>query len=474
MNRAFPLSLAGAAVLLTGCNASLKVDVAVLNPSYLDAVRTEYTYIKEVNDLALGRNTRASRVSQASAQIVRDMQMACYNLIAENDAQLLTYAKEELEAATAALTKAKSELSKIKGKDAKAVAARAKAQIKVVSTEAAVEALEKDQGRLEGNKKVIKEARKNDALQRRLEREWFAQLVEIDTKTVSAVGDELKAVAGLPGYIALRSEEEKMREEATAPVVLSTEAKAALTKRNLAYGAISQKVKVEADKVSEQCFGFTGTRIASPKLQLKEQAKLIKSKTELTEKADEAEEQAEAVAQTTITGGGSLLNTFDEAFFVVKAPDSAWAKDYNKAFGSGLGGNTSIAIKMNDTADFSIKGFVFDGRSTADMVSKLATQAVATVAAAYGAPIAMTREEQGSDTFLAKFADGKNISSFETQIAVAEAEAKAFRRSVFRISNTILTNFGDLTGDETAETAQAMVEATIDANKSSWKKPEGE
>jgi hypothetical protein len=49
---------------------------------------------------------------------------------------------------------------------------------------------------------------------------------------------------------------------------------------------------------------------------------------------------------------------------------------FNEAFGRGVMGNVDIAVKLNEEADFSVKGMRFDATKVAEVAAKVTTQAV--------------------------------------------------------------------------------------------------
>jgi hypothetical protein len=183
-----------------------------------------------------------------------------------------------------------------------------------------------------------------------------------------------------------------------------------------------------------------------------------------------AQDVAQIARQATITGEGTLLNNNLEAFYITNAPDRMWARRYNRAFGGGMFGSTSVAIVMNDTADFSVKGFIFDGRSVAQMVSKVGVQAIATIAAAHGAPINLrsTPSSTGSPT---SFDTAQLISTNRATVERAEAEEEAYQSALLRIAESVMSNWAGLTAPTEDAAARNIVSGTLSAYRSSWQAP---
>lgn len=188
-------------------------------------------------------------------------------------------------------------------------------------------------------------------------------------------------------------------------------------------------------------------------------------KSQLESATQTAKQAIQAVAIQSVVGNGILLNNRPEAFFVTSAPEQYWAKRYNQAFGRGQFGSASIAIKLNDTADFSVKGFVFDGRSTAEMVKKLGVQAITTVAAAYGAPIGFAKPSSNVGNGSATFDSSAVISTPQTTVLEADAKRAGYRLALFQIADSIMANWDDLTKSDTnaGQNAEQIVDAVANA-----------
>jgi len=219
-----------------------------------------------------------------------------------------------------------------------------------------------------------------------------------------------------------------------------------------------------------QWHAICGTAAENAAGALGQRGQAIKAKVEAEKGATEA--QMAAATRQSITGGGILLNDRLEAFYVTDAPKEAWAESYNRAFGEGIGGSTSIAVVMNETADFSIKGFVFDGRSTADMIGKVAVQAVTLLAASQGLPVG-TKAASGSDPAAYTSDATKLVADTQSKQYAAEASEAAYRAFLFRMADTILADMGALTtAGDGGNPARQRVKDTFDAHKDSWKLPE--
>ena len=170
----------------------------------------------------------------------------------------------------------------------------------------------------------------------------------------------------------------------------------------------------------------------------------------------EATAKAQASARRVITGDGVLLLDRAEAWSVAGAPEEAWATNFNRATVTGFGGGTDIAIVMNSTGDYSVKGFTFDGRSTANMMSKVGGQALRLIATAYGAtPIAGAGETTATgDSSGASTAALQSVLQQRAAQEAATLESSVYRAALFRLAETVLAHDDELiTGDTAAEGA---------------------
>lgn len=166
----------------------------------------------------------------------------------------------------------------------------------------------------------------------------------------------------------------------------------------------------------------------------------------------------------TILGGGALIHDQEGAFHVVNADERHWATDYNKAFGQGVFGSTSTAIKINGLADYTVKGFSFDGRSTANMMRKLAGTTVGFAAAMYGVPIDMKSDNANPSSVAF---EGTGLSGAQSAIDINHANTKQYQASIKRVARTILTYQDDLdnkNGAKAKERADNYVKAAYEGN----------
>jgi len=143
-----------------------------------------------------------------------------------------------------------------------------------------------------------------------------------------------------------------------------------------------------------------------------------------------------AVLQRSIIGDASIAHT-EYAYIVAQAREHLWAPNYNQAFASGTMGNVDIVIRMNSTADFSVKGMLFDASKVAQVASKVMTQALLIGAQMSGVPTATASTgTQNSGDALSK--SSSELSVLEAALAKRQALSDAQRDAIRSAARVIL------------------------------------
>lgn len=145
---------------------------------------------------------------------------------------------------------------------------------------------------------------------------------------------------------------------------------------------------------------------------------------------------AAAVARRSILQGGGLAGT-EFAYIVARADEALWAPDFNRAYASGTFGNVDIVIRLNETADFSVKGMMFDASKVAQVASKVLTQSVLIGAQLAGVPVATASSgtQTGGDALSRSSAD---LAAAEALLARREAALRAQREAMRVAARAIL------------------------------------
>lgn len=154
-------------------------------------------------------------------------------------------------------------------------------------------------------------------------------------------------------------------------------------------------------------------------------------------KAAEAQERiVQAVAQRSIAQGSELTHT-EYAYVVASAKPELWSEKYNEAVGSGTFGNVDVVIRMNSTADFSVKGMRFDASTVAQVASKVLTQSLLVGAQMAGVPVAAASAgtSSGGDALSKSSAD---LASLEQTLTNRQALTDAQRSAIRAAARAIL------------------------------------
>jgi hypothetical protein len=151
---------------------------------------------------------------------------------------------------------------------------------------------------------------------------------------------------------------------------------------------------------------------------------------------DEQKAATLAASRRSIIGDGSLAAT-EFAYVVASAPEPLWKPDFNRAYASGTLGNVDIVIRMNSTADFSVKGLLFDASKVAMVASKVITQSVLLGAQMSGVPVptASSGTTSGGDALSRSSAD---LASADVVLAKRQALLDAQKDAVRSLARSML------------------------------------
>jgi hypothetical protein len=143
----------------------------------------------------------------------------------------------------------------------------------------------------------------------------------------------------------------------------------------------------------------------------------------------------QAAVRSVIENNSLAVTEF--AYAVAKAQESLWAPGFNEAMGRGLFGNVDIVIRLNSTADFSVKGLLFDASKVAQVASKVMTQSLLLGAQLAGVPVATatTGTPTGGDALSGASAA---LSRSEAELMAREAQLESQRNAMRALARTIL------------------------------------
>lgn len=176
-----------------------------------------------------------------------------------------------------------------------------------------------------------------------------------------------------------------------------------------------------------------------------------------------------------VLGPGALsLAATPYAYIISSAPDGYWQRNFNQAIGSGVMGNLDIAIILNETADFSVKGMRFDASKVAEVASKVTSQAlhlavqmsgVAPLAVAGSTPVSnspSTPETTTASTPTALARSTASLATAQAQEAVRNTMLQTRTRALFDLADTLSANY-DLVTDSNKDATAASIGARLSA-----------
>ena len=185
------------------------------------------------------------------------------------------------------------------------------------------------------------------------------------------------------------------------------------------------------------------------------------AQSEVSVAADEASSPASYLGDD-----GRTLALNRVAHAAVSAEPEFWQKRYNKAVGRGVWGSTDVVLKLNSTADFSIKGLVFDGRSTAIATRKLTASTLQLLAKgagmAAGVPVPIsTGDVNGAEgaSEAGALSAAQNLQNAEADVSLAEERSAAFDRALRRLVSSILISARAAENGASAATVGQLREA---------------
>lgn len=179
------------------------------------------------------------------------------------------------------------------------------------------------------------------------------------------------------------------------------------------------------------------------------------------------ETQLQSELGKSIIAGAELSNT-EYAYVVANAPEGVWHPKYNEACGIGLFGNVDVILRMNSTADFSVKGMRFDASTVAQVASKVTTQALLLGAQMAGVPVptASAGTQTGADALSKQSATlAAQQQLLEGRKATIEGQHKAIKAAasmILSVSPQLETTLKGMKSDDSKRKAlHSAVQSTI-------------
>jgi hypothetical protein len=173
----------------------------------------------------------------------------------------------------------------------------------------------------------------------------------------------------------------------------------------------------------------------------------------------------------TLLPGGGLANSA-AAYFVASAPVDKWKRAFNRTLVEGRFGNLDTAIKLEDVADFTVKGVTFDPSKVAQVASKATVQGLLIASQVMGVPIRMTTPPASGEPGAALATSSGALADEQQALEEKRSFSADYRRALLDIADAILAEQAKLTGGDAAaekatrSAAVTAIRATFDANAS--------
>lgn len=170
---------------------------------------------------------------------------------------------------------------------------------------------------------------------------------------------------------------------------------------------------------------------------------------------------AEALEKSILRGPGIADSPIAHA--VASAPDSLWATDFNRVFGRGRFGNLDVAVIVDASGDFTLKGMTFDPSAVAQAAAKVTSQALVISAQIAGVPVNLP-SPTGPGAALA-MASSRVVSAAEIELTT-ELRRQAFEEAIEVIAAAILAQRTSIdAGGPQAAAALRAIRITYEAQK---------
>lgn len=204
-----------------------------------------------------------------------------------------------------------------------------------------------------------------------------------------------------------------------------------------------------------------------------EKRRALKGTSALAQAQAAVVEASASAELRSIIGDGSLAST-EYAYTVASAPDHLWRRDFNRAYASGLMGSSDMVIRLNSTADFSVKGMLFDASTVASVASKVTTQALLLGVQMAGVPVPTPRTTSptnGGDalsTASSALATADATLAQRRAVAAAQKEAiRALAQSLLSVSPALQNELKDKDGaDDKRKALHSSIDASVAALRS--------
>jgi hypothetical protein len=225
---------------------------------------------------------------------------------------------------------------------------------------------------------------------------------------------------------------------------------------------ISGKLKALREHISEvQVRSCTATKTTDAEQAAPVAAVSAAEGTNADDQVAESQKAIDRRARSILGSNGATLSASPYAYLISSAPENEWQLNFNRAEGRGSMGNLDVAIILNETADFSVKGMRFDANKIAEVASKLTSQALHMAVQIAGGPAIGVAAPAGTQPS-ALTQSTAALAAAQQQMAVREALRQSRQRALYDLADTLIANYGLVDTSNLATTA-ASIRARLDA-----------
>jgi hypothetical protein len=155
-------------------------------------------------------------------------------------------------------------------------------------------------------------------------------------------------------------------------------------------------------------------------------------------KKDVVDSQAETMS---IIGNNGII---DDPFasVITSAPEGYWRGSFNRVYGIGTLGDTDVAVRMDDVANFTLKGVRNDASKVTPAVFQGLSQAVKVAGAIYGVPMPGGASAGGGSTSTSSAA-----SAADTEISTANTNKQSADLKVLKSRAAALNLLGAIVAE---------------------------
>lgn len=184
-----------------------------------------------------------------------------------------------------------------------------------------------------------------------------------------------------------------------------------------------------------------------------------------------AAQQLDATTQSDLTSliGGAGLQSSQEAYAVVSAPDTKWQPRFDLSKALGSLGDMNVAVKMERRGNFTIKGVSFDPSEVTRAIAKMGTQLVLALTQSAGVSVTAA----SGTTPPAGLATSSNaLATTNVSVETSLAQAADRRDALLTIADAIAREKDNIDGtDAQRKAAIAAINATYQAHKTRISEP---